>query len=360
MPSRTRFLLAASGLGLATLVAAREMGVGNSLRLALGTQAKTVNGYSYEEPVGGADVVPTIFVFSDDKLRYSRVGYRDKPVNFRLRATFECMGAWSHEGMGNPSIQVGRSTKYRSADRGGGGKPIYAEGAPFNVIVSVPADDLRTPANLNPVHRCNAVIEDYTSQGKPPGALLQNGFWIKVDNAVPASITPACTLTERERRRLFGNPPKLSAPGWEGRLPVYLRCMPTGYVQTKGPPPREGRPASESRAATLELHATNSPLRHTCPATVVFQGKIHAHRFLKGTYRLVGSGNYASSSYPFDLAAGAERSISWQRRVDLPTLHQGWPRRASGWLQLEITTNETNPQTQRSARALYDVSCERN
>jgi len=360
MPRRSRFLLIATltGLGLGAAGLAREMGVGNSLRLAFGTQPRTVNGYSYEEPIGGSDVAPTIFVFSDDRLRYSRVGYRDKSANFRLRATFECMGNWSHEGKGNPEIRVGRSTSYRSADRGGGGKPIYAEGAPFYVIASVPQDDLQAPANLNPVHRCNAVVEDYTRQGKPPGALLSNGFWIKVENAVPASITPACQLTERKRRTVFGEPPKFPT-GWQGQLPVYVRCMPTGYVVTKGPPPREGRPASESRAATLDLRATNSPLSHSCPATVIFQGKIHAHRFLKGTYRLVGSGNYASPSYPFDLAAGAERSIAWQRRVDLPDLHQSarWPRRASGWLQLEINAIEPNAQPQRSARALYDVSC---
>jgi len=239
---RKRILLFASLAALGAVGLAREMGVGNSLRLAVDTKARTVNGYSYEEPVGGSAVAPTIFVVSDNRLRYSRVGYRDKSANFRLRATFECMGDWSHEGKGNPEIQVGRSTSYRSADRGGGGKPIYAEGAPFYVLSSVPQDDLRTPADLRPIHRCNAVVEDYSRQGKPPGALLQNGFWIKVDNAVPASITPACQMTERTRRKLFNDPPNITPPGWGGKLPVYIRCMPTGYVQTKGPPPRQGRP----------------------------------------------------------------------------------------------------------------------
>jgi hypothetical protein len=244
MSRRSRFVLIATlaGLGLGAAGLAREMGVGNSLRLAFGTQARTVNGYSYEEPIGGSAVAPTIFVVSDNRLRYSRVGYRDKTANLKLRATFECMGAWSHEGKGNPEIRVGRSTSYRSADRGGGGKAIYAEGAPFTVLATVAQDDLRTPANLNPVQRCNAVVEDYTRQGKPPGALLQNGFWIKVDDAVPASITPACILRERKKPG-FADPPKFPT-GWEGRLPVYLRCMPTGYVQTKGPPPRPGRPTS--------------------------------------------------------------------------------------------------------------------
>ena len=93
---------------------------------------------------------------------------------------------------------------------------------------------------LVPLALCLAYIFGLR-QGKPPGALLQNGFWIKVDNAVPASITPACQLTERKRRKLFGDPPKFPT-GWGGKLPVYIRCMPTGYVQTKGPPPRPGRP----------------------------------------------------------------------------------------------------------------------
>jgi len=240
MKRHAKYLVLTMLAGVTAVAAAREMGVGNSLRLAFESVPQKINGYAFEQPVGGSEVAPTVFVFSDNRTRYSRVGYRDKNANLRMRATFECIGDWSHEGMGNPAIRVGRSTSYHSASKGGGGKPIYAEGAPFYVVATAPVDDLQLPADLNPVHRCNAVVDDYTLQGKVPGGLLQKGFWIKVDNAVPASITPACKLRERKKPG-FGDPPRISAPGFETRLPVYIRCMPTGYVTTKGPPPRQGR-----------------------------------------------------------------------------------------------------------------------
>jgi hypothetical protein len=365
MTHYAKYLVSTLLVGFTAMVAAREMGVGNSLRLAFDAEAQRINGYAFQQPVGGSDVAPTIFVFSDNRTRYSRIGYRDKSANFRLRATFECMGDWSHEGMGNPEIRVGRSTSYRSASRGGGGKPIYAEGAPFYAVATVPLDDLQLPADLNPVHRCNSVVEDYSLQGKPPGGLLQKGFWIKVDNAVPASITPACRRRERQRP-VFGNPPQVSAPGFETRLAVYIRCMPTGYVQTKGPPPRPGRPLSEYLSIkAVDLTAVNSPLRHGCPATVIFKGMFDAGRAIKGNYRLIGSDGYASSAYPFSLAAGATKSVSWQRRVELPSTIGGltaggsssWPRPVTGWLQLVVNVDEANAEPRRSPRAVYRVDC---
>jgi hypothetical protein len=117
----------------------------------------------------------------------------------------------------------------------------------------------------------------------------------------------------------------------------------------------------------VELGAVNSPLKHVCPATVVFRGKFQSNRAVKGSYRLVGSGGYASPTYPFSLPDDGERSVSWQRRVEVPATTGGlaspgagsWPRKVAGWLQLEVMVDEPSAETRRSGRADYEVNCQK-
>jgi hypothetical protein len=230
---RPRVIWIASLAGLAAAGFAREIGVGNTLKLIVPTSFVERNGYRFEAPTS-SEVAPTIFVFSDDKLRYSRVGYHDKRLHFKVQVTQECLGdSWTQSGP--PEVRVGMG-KWPS----GGGKPITKpEAVPYNLTIDVPLEDLRLPAGFDPVKRCNTVIQDYTLSGKRPGALLQQGFWIRVNDAVPASLSPGCTHHEK-RKVGFGSPPQLPR-SVDARFPVFLRCMPTGYVQTKAPPPRTGR-----------------------------------------------------------------------------------------------------------------------
>ncbi|HXG81916.1 MAG TPA: hypothetical protein VNJ05_08960, partial [Sphingomicrobium sp.] len=102
-----------------------------------------------------------------------------------------------------------------------------------------------------------------------------------------------------------------------------------------------------------------------CPATVVFRGRIRSNASVSGTYRLVGSGGYASPAYPFSLASNGERSIASQRRVELPAGSGGlaapgggtWPRIVRGWLQLEVALTHPDARVLRSPQADYEVRC---
>jgi len=360
MPTRRRFLIFASLAGLAAVGLAREVGIGNTLKLIVPTTSELHNGYHFEAPVGGSEAAPTIFVFSDDKVSYSRIGYHDKKLHFKVRATQECLGdRWTQSGP--PSIRVGKG-----GWPSGGGKPITnPEAVPYNLKIDVPLEDLRLPANFDPVRRCNTVVQDYTLSGKKPGALLSQGFWIRVNDVVPASLSAACTYHEG-RKKVFGDPPQLP-PGVDTKFPVWLRCMPTGYVETKGPPPRPGKPLSEYPSIkSVDLAAVNSPLSHTCPANVIFKGKFETGRAIKGRYRFLGSDGYTSPTYPYALAAGATKSVTWQRRIELPntmgTMTMGgaasWPRSVTGWLMLEVMADEPNAQPHRS-RVGYEVRCQR-
>lgn len=230
---RTRAILIVSLTGLAAAGFTREIGVGNTLKLIVPTSFMERNGYRFEAPTS-SEVAPTIFVFSDNKLSYSRVGYHDKKLHFKVRVTQECLGdRWTQSGP--PHVRVGQG-----GWPSGGGKPITKpEAVPYDLSISVPLEQLQLPRGFDPVKRCNTVIQDYTLSGKRPGALLQQGFWIRVNDMVPASLTPGCTYHEK-KKGLFDEPPKL-AQSVDARFPVFLRCMPTGYVQTKAPPPRSGR-----------------------------------------------------------------------------------------------------------------------
>ena len=320
----------------------------------------TLNGYTFAEPAGGSAAVPTIFVFADDKIHYNRIGFRDKKLHFDLQATQSCSGdRWSRKG--SPTISVGDQHQVGSV----GGKPVGGDAdLIYHARLDVLLEKIKTSSGLGlPVERCNAVITDYTLQGKLPGALLQKGFWIKADDALVANLNTNCSYDNKKVG--FDLPPQIS-PAIEFKLPAWLRCMPTGYVVTKGPPERHGKPLSEFPSIkSVELAPVNSPLNHACPATVIFKGRFEAGRAIKGNYRLIGSDGYSSPTYPFTLAGGATRSVSWQRRVELPntmgTLTAGgtssWPRPVDGWLQLEVNVDEPNAEPHRSTRANYRVNC---
>ena len=89
---------------------------------------------------------------------------------------------------------------------------------------------------------------------------------------------------------VFDEAPQIPQPR-DFTLSTWVRCMPTGYVVTKGVPPKPGKHIPEP-FGDIDLHATNSGLSRVCPATIVFKGSFKANRALKGNYRLIGSDGY--------------------------------------------------------------------
>lgn len=328
---------------------------------------RTLNGYTFDVPAGAETAVPTIFVWSDNKVSYGRAEQGKIPLRFNIRASQVCLGSdWDQYQL--PHIYIGDQQWPGAA----AAKPILQqEGHTYPASLAVQLDKVEFAPGFSrhqAIQQCNLVVAGHAKDGKLPADLLKEGFWIKADGAVKVRVTPGCV----DRCDRIGFCEDNYAGGEPTTLPVWVRCMPTGYVETHRlpPEPHRTRPEPQRLAGTVrsvDLEAVNSPLKRTCPATVVFRGKFVVNRAVKGSYRLVGSGGYSSPQYPFSLADGGERSVSWQRRVEVPAGTAGglaaagggsWPKRATGWLQLEVMPSDPGESTRRSARAEYEVLCE--
>jgi len=322
------------------------------------------DGYAFDVPTGGENAVPTILVWSDNTVSYSRAEQGKVPLRFNVRAAQTCTGnEWSQYQL--PYVSIGDQHWPGPA----AGKPILQqEGHVYPVSLAVPLDRVEFAPGFSraqAVQQCNLVVAGHARDGKLPANLLKEGFWVRADGAVRASVKPGCV----DRCDRIGFCEDAYAGAEPTTLPVWIHCMPTGYVATHRLPPEPHRTKPEGHRLpgtfrSVELEAVNSPLRHSCPATVVFRGRFVVNRAVKGSYRLVGSGGYASPEYPFSLADGGERSVSWQRRVELPSPTGGglaaagggsWPKRAAGWLQLEVSAGDAAEQPRRSPRADYEV-----
>jgi hypothetical protein len=328
------------------------------------TTREVLNLYASDKPAGGENAVPTVFVFSTDKLSYSHVGAGQVPTTFNVRFRQVCAGGgWKQVRL--PNVYIGDQQWPQAGD----GKPILqVDGSLYQATLKVASGKLELNPNLDPVKRCNAVVAAHTFGGKPPAELLQNGFWIRTEEGVRAKLSPGCV----KPNKCVGFCEDFYAGTELFWLPVWINCLPTGYKETHRLPPEPHRTKPEGHRLAgvirlVDLRAVNSPLKHRCPATVVFRGKFQANRAAQGSYRLVGSDGYASPAYPFGLPDDGERSVSWQRRVEVPAAAGGlaapgagsWPRKVTGWLQLEVTVAQPEAETRRSERATYEVHCEK-
>lgn len=357
---------AAAALAAAALAASPKFA-----SLGIGTvkaTQKTLDGYAFEVPAGAENEVPTIHVWSDNKVSYGRAEQGKIPLRFNVRVSQQCTGDYEQYQL--PLVDVGG----QFWPGAGAGKPILQdEGHVYPAVLEVLLDKVQFAPGFSRDHaiqQCNLVVAGHAAGGKLPADLLSQGFWIRADGAVRASVKPGCV----DRCDRIGFCEDFYAGGEPTTLPVWIHCMPTGYSEAAHrlpPEPHRTKPEGQRLPGTfrsIDLAAVNSPLRHECPATVVFRGKFQSNKAVKGSYRLVGSDGYESPSYPFSLADGGERSVSWQRRVELPAAAGGglaapgggsWPRKVEGWLQLEIDPDEAGEDTRRSERAAYQVFCEK-
>jgi len=375
MPRHSHLILAASAVAIAAAAALASHPKFSSIGIAVfKASQRTLNGYTFDDPSGGEKAVPTIFVWSDNKVSYGRAEQGKIPLRFNLRATQICLGGeWNQYQL--PHIYVGDQHWPAAA----AAKPILRqEGHVYDALLEVQLDKVEFAPGFSrhqAIQQCNLVVAGHAKDGNLPAELLKEGFWIKAEGAVRARVKPGCV----DRCDRIGFCEDDYAGSEIAALPVWIRCMPTGYTEAHRlppephrlpPEPHRAKPEAHRLAGTfrsIDLEAVNSPLKHTCPATVVFKGKFQANQNVKGTYRLVGSDGYASPQYPFSLADGGERSVSWQRRVELPSPAGGglasagggsWPKRVTGWLQLEVSPSDAAGEPRRSPRAAYEVLCE--
>lgn len=351
------------GAALAVVASAAIAAPFGSIWLATIKSTRTVfDLYEFDKPVGGENAVPTISVFSSDKISYSHVGAGQINATLNLRFRHVCSGGgWKQYRL--PHVYVGDQQWPAAGD----GKPILQEdGALYEATLKVASNQIELRPDLDPVKQCNSVVIAHTFDGKPPAELLKNGFWIRTEEGLKARLSPGCV----KPTKCVGFCEDQYAGSEIFWLPVWINCLPTGYVETHRLPPEPHRTKPEGHRLpgtfrSIDLEAVNSPLKHVCPATVVFRGKFQSNRAVKGNYRFVGSDGYSSPSYPFSLAENGEQSVSRQRRVELAPAAGGlaapgggsWPRIVNGWLQLEVTEDGTEARAHLSPRAAYRVDC---
>ena len=364
--SRHHLYLAAAVAALAAAAFAATPKFASISLPTLKAMQKTLDGYTFDAPSGAENAVPTILVWSDNKVSYSRAEQGMIPLRFPVRVSQQCSGAYEQYQL--PYVSIGNQLW----PGGVAGKPILQEeGHEYAAELAVQLDKVVFAPGFSraqAVQQCNKVVAAHTTNGKLPAGLLKEGFWLKADAAVRASVKPGCV----DRCDRVGFCEDFYAGGEPTALPVWVHCMPTGYVETHRLAPEAHRTKPEPKRLpgilrSVDLEAVNSPLKHSCPATVVFRGKFQANQNVKGTYRLIGSDGYASPEYPFSLASEGERSVSWQRRIEVPVSSGGglaapdagsWPKRVTGWLQLEVMPSEGAQEPRKSARADYEVLCE--
>lgn len=330
---RRRHLFATAAVVVATAAMAAPFGM---IRLATVKVTREVfNSYASDKPVGGENAVPTVHVFSSDKLSYSHVGAGNIKSTFNLEFRQVCAGGgWKQYRL--PHVYIGDQQWPGAGD----GKPILQpDTALYKATLNVAGNQLELNPNLDPVKQCNSVVTAHTFDGKPPAELLKNGFWIRTEEGVKARISPGCV----KPTKCVGFCEDQYAGSETIWLPVWINCLPTGYVEMHRVPPEPHRTKPEAQRLpgtfrSIDLAAVNSPLKHVCPATVVFRGKVVANRAIKGRYRFVGSDGYATSDFPFSLPDNGEQSVSRQRRIELPAGPGGiaspgggaWPRTVNG------------------------------
>lgn len=356
---RHRYLAAASLVAVATAAIAAPFGM-----IRLGTVKVTrevFNLYPSDKPVGGENAVPTLFVFSSDKSSYSHVGAQQIKTTLNLEFRQVCAGGgWKQYRI--PHVYVG-DQQWPQA----GSKPILKpDTSLYQATLKVASGQLELNPNLDPVKRCNAVVTAHTFGGRLPAELLKNGFWIRTEGGIRARISPGC----EKPTKCIGFCEDQYAGQETVWLPVWINCLPTGYIETHrlAPEPHRTKPEGHRLPGTfrsIALVAVNSPLKHVCPATVVFRGKLQANSAVKGSYRFLGSDGYVTPAFAFSLPANGEQAVSRQRRVELPAGQGGlaapgsgaWPRTVNGWVQLEVTEDGPAGRTHRSPRAEYRVDC---
>jgi hypothetical protein len=100
--------------------------------------------------------------------------------------------------------------------------------------------------------------------------LLQKGFNINLEDGFSAKLEISC-----KHKGLFPEFPVYYA---QANLPVVVRCMPTSYETTKGPPPRPGRHLDIDPPITAVSVVADPPETQgrQCPVYVNFRGKITA------------------------------------------------------------------------------------
>jgi hypothetical protein len=225
--------------------------------------------------------------------------------------------------------------------------------------ISIPFIAPDTPQSL--VTLCNERLSKAASDAERI-ELLQNGFNFELEKAYHASLSVQCqhkVLGLDELKNLYSGT----------YLPVKVRCLPTHYGTTKGPPPRPGRPLEvDPPIASISVDADPVDTKgKLCPLYVNFRARITAgeksqYSTFNTKYRFIGDHNYETDWMPVSIVRGQPRSVLGRRFIQISDTPRGFKTPGAkgdipifhGWMLLEVMLPDG---TKRSERATFSVDC---
>jgi hypothetical protein len=226
---------------------------------------------------------------------------------------------------------------------------------------------------VSPVETCNAELKRKQDAGQSIAGMLQKGFTVSVDYAYDVDLSIGC---EKNVHLGYYETPEYGA---SATLPATVQCMPTGYVPTQGPPPRQGQhyepppqrlPVPPAPLTSVSISA--DPVETTgrsCPLYVNFKGKIAANPASKYTtfntkYRFLGDHGYQTDWIFVAVDRAAPRTVHARRFIQTPANNPGGTFLAPGekpkiplyrgWMELEV---QLPNGTKRSERSEFSVDC---
>ncbi|HEX7295039.1 MAG TPA: hypothetical protein VF251_04745 [Pyrinomonadaceae bacterium] len=217
--------------------------------------------------------------------------------------------------------------------------------------------------SISPATTCNQELARRSGLGESRTELLRKGFDVDVPGAYEGYLSVTC---HKAKPGFYEDPDY----GAKSRLPVTIRCMPTGYKppRTKVEPQRTAvpDPPIESLAVVAEPSETQG---RQCPVSVTFRGKITpgqetTYTTFNTKYRFVGENNFSTDWLPVSVRRGETKTVIWRRSINAPENDRAGSFKTPGgrvkipvyrgWMLLEIMLPNG---TKRSERTAFSVDC---
>lgn len=224
----------------------------------------------------------------------------------------------------------------------------------------------------SPVVLCNDLLK--SKAGAAREQMLSQGATLPLPAAY--AWTARFHYTARARGRAFAEPGSIPA---SGHFPLSIRCQnlvgpaPRTQTQTKGPPPRQGKPLSETSpisSVTLRVepssHVTQARPGQLCPSSLRVYAAVAARREFRGRALVFGSG-FLSPFTPLQFDSGGNRNfivtypLKWTRQ-GAPSGKAGSPPASASPLSqtVQLTLNVVDGDDKviaTSGRETFDVVC---
>jgi len=237
--------------------------------------------------------------------------------------------------------------------------PDHGQGWEYR-SVSLPFLLPKSPFSLTEM--CNQEVR--RREGKARVKMLNDGLNFDISDAYKGRLSVHCHYTKNyEYLKTY-----IPFEAYIADMPVTVRCMPTYYGATKGPPPRTGRHYDPSIATVAVTADPPASAGRQCPLYVNFRGKITAgeksrYATFNTKYHFLGDHDYRSEWIPLSVKRGETRTVNGRRFIQatnedppglkMPGSNQKLPI-FNGWMLLEVLLPD---DTVRSDKVPFTVDC---